>query len=108
MLNVAQIRRLTLVSSVRERILDDLLIVLEHQRRVIAQLSEVLQGLEDMLLTLATRGRTAVVGCTDDIFGRRASVGLGEIVVHVLLQLRKLAVVILDDLWWEIVQDILL
>ena len=105
--DIAQVR-VSLLACICERVPDNLLVILEYQGRMIAQFPKVLQRLEDMLLALAARAGTAAVSSPDGTFGICASIRLGEVVVHVLLQLREFAVVVLDNLRWKIVQDVLL
>lgn len=81
-----------------------LVIALEDQCRVIAQFPKVLQRLEDVLLiTLA-----ALIRSTYNILRGCMGVRLREIVVHVLLDVGKFAIIVLDDLRRQIVQDVFL
>ena len=77
-------------------------IFLEHKGRVIAELAKVLQRLEYMLLvallTLIGRAHNVLSGCM--------GVRFGEVVVHILLHFRELAVVVLYDFGRQIVEHI--
>lgn len=57
-MDITKVGRATLVSSMLECLLDRLSIVLEDKRWMVAELPEVLQRLEHVLLAFATPRRT--------------------------------------------------
>lgn len=69
---------------------------------MVAKLAEVLERLEDVRLALTTAaGR-------DDVADVGACLRVRKVVVELLLDVRQVAVVVLDDLGRQVVQDILL
>ena len=95
-----------LVAYFGERRRNGLSVLLEYKRGMIAKFPEILQRLEDVLLA---GGRFCFCARRLDC-GRRGAVGvrLCELVIQILLHIRELAIVILDDLWREIIENILL
>lgn len=76
--------------------------LLGDQTGVVAELAQVLKRLEDVRLALAP-----AVGL-DDVAHVGDGLRVGEVVVELLLDVREVAVVVLDDLGRQVVQDILL
>lgn len=74
---------------------------LVDENGMVDELAKILERLEDVLRLLRTRAR---------YLARRERLGLrvGEIVVELFLQRRKLDVVVLDDLRGKVVEDVLL
>jgi hypothetical protein len=84
--------------------LPDLLIpsrlALEYKRRVVTELAKVLQALKHMPLA-----RCALAHSFACFLCRT---GLCKLVVQVFLHVGQFAVIVLDDLWREVVQNVLL
>jgi hypothetical protein len=101
MLDVRQIR-LAADARIRESLRGRRLVVLQNQRGVVAQLAQILERLEDVLLSIVRLGRLHL--CLD----RLSCLRIAEFVVKLLLDVGEFAVVVLDDLRREVVQDVLL
>ena|ERR1700733_10554388 len=81
----------------------DILWRLQNQRGMVADLAQILQRLEDMLLgncILFAILHSGLGGC------HRLRVSIG--IVKLLLKVREVTLVVLDNLRWEITQDIFL
>ncbi len=103
MLDIAEIAGGRVSATVRQRLLDRLLVALEDKRRVVAELPEVLQRLEDVLLL-----PVLLLVRPDDVVDLHLRARLREVVVQELLQLRQLTVVVLNNLRGKIVEDVFL
>lgn len=85
----------------RYQLLVLLRLLLHDQSRVVAKLSQVLQRLEDVLLTSSSS--LALV----HLVGQILRLGFRKLIVQLFLHIRQLAVVILNDLWGQVIQNIL-
>lgn len=70
---------------------------------MVTQLPKVLKRLEDVLLL----GSLFIVIRSDGVLGSQTGTRFREVVIELLLDIGKLAVVVLDDLGRKIVKDIL-
>ena len=95
---------------------DDLVVSLHirphGQHRVVAQLAQVLQRLENVLLGWRDGSGLHVDICLGAFRHQRfdrfiTSLGSLKVVVQALLDSSKIAIIVLDDLRWQIVQDVL-
>lgn len=68
---------------------------------MVAEFAEVLERLENVRLALATSGGR------DDLADLLAGRGAAKVIVKLLLDIRKVAVIVLDDLGREIGENVL-
>jgi len=75
-------------------------VFLEYQGRVVAQLAQVLQRLENVLLFLLALRLDGLL--------RLFLLAIREVVVEIFLDFRELAIVVLDDLRGQVVEHVFL
>lgn len=64
---------------------------------MITEFTQVLQRLEDMLLSTVISFRRRRL---DSICSGDAGLRLAKIIVEILLEIRKFAIIVLNDFWW--------